>query len=73
MIITCIKNCWVDSIYYRVGDTVNITERQFLPQFMIFSEHYVHNGHMFPKEKFLTIEELRDYKIKKICVSYSQT
>lgn len=66
MIITCIKNCWVCSSwklgrYYRIGDTVNITERQFL------SEHYVHNGHMFPKEKFLTIEELRDYKIKKIC------
>jgi hypothetical protein len=60
MIITCIKNCWVGR-YYRVGDTLNITERQFL------SEHYVHNGHMFPKEKFLTIEELRDYKIKKIC------
>jgi len=66
MIITCIKNCWVCSSwklgrYYRIGDTVNIIERQFL------SEHYVHNGHMFPKEKFLTIEELRDYKIKKIC------
>ena len=64
MIITCIENCWIAGAYaahYRIGDTVNITERQFL------SEHYVHNGHMFPKEKFLTIEELRDYKIKKIC------
>lgn len=66
MIITCIKICWVGNRNYRVGDTVNITENQFL------SEHYNHNGHMFSKEKFLTIEELRDYKIKKICVSYSQ-
>jgi hypothetical protein len=64
MIVTCIENCWIDGAYathYRIGDKINISERQFL------SEHYVYNGHMFPKEKFLTIEELREYKIKKIC------
>ena len=66
MIITCIKNCWIGR-YYRIGDKIKITERQFL------CEHYNQNGVMFPKEKFLTLEELRDYKIKKICVSYSQT
>jgi hypothetical protein len=60
MIITCIENCWVGR-YYRIGDTINITERQVL------CEHYNQNGVMYHKSKFLTLEELRDYKIKKIC------
>jgi hypothetical protein len=60
MIITCIENCWIATKYYRIGDKINITERQFL------CEHYNQNGVMYHKSKFLTLEELRDYKIKKI-------
>jgi hypothetical protein len=60
MIITCIENCWIATKYYRIGDKINITERQVL------CEHYNQDGVMYHKSKFLTLEELRDYKIKKI-------
>jgi hypothetical protein len=60
MIITCIENCWIATKYYRIGDKINITERQVL------CEHYNQNGVMYHKSKFLTLEELRDFKIKKI-------
>jgi hypothetical protein len=60
MIITCIENCWIATNYYRIGDKINITERQVL------CEHYNQDGVMYHKSKFLTLEELRDYKIKKI-------
>ncbi len=61
MIITCIKECWVGNRNYRIGDTVNIIDVQFL------CEYYNQNSVMYNKSRFLTLEELRDYKIKKIC------
>jgi hypothetical protein len=64
MIVTCIKDYSVNNgiiIKYCKGDRVNINERQFL------SEHYNYKDMMLPKSIFLTTEELREYKIKKIC------
>ena len=62
-IITCIESCFIDkTTFYEIGDKIKIT----VTLLGMSTDVNKHNG-IYPKSKFLTNEELREYKIKQIC------